>query len=111
MCCTDPTGSVMQSDGSAGNAEVHNAGEIWANTLWELYAALLKDSRYTLPRRRTDEELRHRGAEDHPGRADDAAARDALLAVASATDDQDFDLPAKAFAKHGMGYGAVVRSL
>ncbi|WP_020649021.1 M36 family metallopeptidase [Solimonas variicoloris] len=105
---TDLTGSVMYSDGSVGNAEVHNAGEIWANTLWELYAALLKDSRYTFAEAQDRMKSYVIAAlKITPVAPTMLEARDALLAVASATDDQDFDLFAKAFAKHGMGYGAV----
>lgn len=105
---TDLTGSVLYSDGSVGNAEVHNAGEIWANTLWELYASLLNDSRYTFAEAQDRMKSYVIAAlKITPVAPTMLEARDALLAVAAATDDQDFDLFANAFAKHGMGYGAV----
>ena len=95
-------------DGGAGasNSEVHNAGEIWANQMWECYAAILN---------------RHPFAEAQPrmkdiiiaglkGTTDDATfteARDAILAAAKAVDDCDYRACANAFAKRGSGPNAV----
>ncbi|MGH8445931.1 MAG: M36 family metallopeptidase [Solimonas sp.] len=105
---TDLTGAAVYSDGSVGNAEVHNTGEIWTNTLWDLYASLLNDDRYTFAQ--AQDRMKNyiiAALKITPVAPTMLEARDALLAVASATDDTDFDLFAKAFARHGMGYGAV----
>jgi large repetitive protein len=90
------------------NSEVHGAGEVWCNALWEVYAALLNDPRYSF------EEAQSRmmdyiiaGLKLTPVAPTFLEARDALLAAALASDVEDFKLMAKAFAKRGMGVGAV----
>lgn len=90
------------------NAEVHSTGEIWANVLWEVYAALLNDPRYGF------DEARARmmdyviaGLKMTPVSPTFLEARDGLLAAARATDPLDFERMAAAFAKRGMGGGAV----
>jgi hypothetical protein len=92
----------------ASNSEVHNAGEIWANTLWGFYVSLLNDSRYSF----TDAQKRFQqyviaGLKMTPFAPTFLEARDGILAAAKATDQADFELAAKAFAKMGMGVGAV----
>ncbi|HET8880973.1 MAG TPA: M36 family metallopeptidase, partial [Solimonas sp.] len=99
---------IAFGQGGTDNAEVHASGEIWANVLWEIYASLLNDERYTF------EQAQDR-MKDYviaalkltPSAPTFLEARDALLAVAATTDAGDFDLMAKAFAKRGMGVGAV----
>jgi large repetitive protein len=98
---------LFDADGGF-NSEVHNAGEVWATMLWECYAALLNDPRYTF-------EL----AQDRwktylvaaykltPASPTFLEARDALLAAAKATDEADHQLFWKAFAKRGAGAGAI----
>lgn len=89
------------------NAEVHNTGEIWCNVLWEIYAALLNDPRYSFAQ--AQERMKSyviAGLKMTPNAPTMLEARDALLAAARATDDGDFRLMATAFAKRGMGLNA-----
>jgi len=97
----DPTGT--------NNAEVHNTGEVWCSMLWECYAALLGDTG-----RLTFDEA-HQRMKDYlvagymltPNAPTFVEARDAILAAAVAADPADFALLAQAFAKRGLGTGAV----
>lgn len=91
----------------ASNAEVHSTGEIWCNTLWEAYAGFLNDGRYTFEQARTKvQEYIISGLKMTPSRPTLLQARDAILSAADASDDQDFQIWANAFAKRGMGLGA-----
>jgi hypothetical protein len=91
----------------ADNAEVHNTGEIWCTALWEVYASLLNDPRYTaLQARSRMQDYIIAGLKMTPVSPTMLEARDALLASARATDAGDFTLMASAFAKRGMGVGA-----
>ncbi|NGY03850.1 M36 family metallopeptidase [Solimonas terrae] len=99
---------IAFGQGGVDNAEVHNSGEIWANVLWEIYAALLNDPRYSFDQaqdRMKDYVIA--GLKMTPNAPTFLEARDALLAVAAVKDEGDFELMAKAFAKRGMGFGAV----
>jgi hypothetical protein len=102
--------SVPTAFGEAGteNSEVHNTGEVWATVLWECYAALLRDSRYSFDEAR-DRMARYLVAslKATPVSPTMLEARDALLAVAAARDLEDYALFWRAFAKRGMGMGAV----
>ncbi|MDP3859845.1 MAG: M36 family metallopeptidase [Stagnimonas sp.] len=92
----------------ASNSEVHNTGEIWANTLWEIYAALLNDPRYSFSQAQARmKSYVIAGLKMTPNAPTLLEARDGLLAAAYVTDAADFDLMATAFAKRGMGVGAV----
>jgi large repetitive protein len=100
------------ADGSF-NSEVHNTGEVWATMLWECYAALLRDTLGATPR------LSFQQAQDRmktyliaslkamPSFPTFTEARDALLAVALATDPADYVAFRIAFAKRGAGIHAV----
>jgi len=97
----------------SNNAEVHNTGEVWASMLWECYAALLRDTQGATPR------LTFQQAQDRmknylvasfkmtPVTPTFTEARDAVLAAAYAYDYNDGRLFAQAFAKRGIGVGAV----
>lgn len=104
------TAPVAFGQNGASNSEVHNTGEVWCNTLWEIYAALLNDPRYTFTQA---QELMKSyviaGLMMTPNAPTVLEARDALLAAARATDTTgaDFRLMATAFAKRGMGAGAI----
>jgi MYXO-CTERM domain-containing protein len=91
------------------NAEVHNEGEIWASMLWECYASLLKDSA-----RLTFAEAQRRmrgylvaGLKLTPANPTLVEARDALLAAIYAGDPADYTVCGAAFARRGLGSGAV----
>ena len=104
-----PTGVPLNAGGV--NSEVHNTGEIWCNTLWEIYASLLNDPRYTFLQAQ-DRMKRYviAGLKMTPNAPTLLEARNGLLAAAYATDKQDFALMAAAFAKRGMGVGAIAPS-
>ena len=96
--------------GQAGfrNSEVHNSGEVWCTMLWECYASLLNDPRYTFKAAQNRmKEYLVASLKITPPTPTFTAARDALLGVAAATDHDDFVLLSAAFAKRGMGVGAV----
>jgi hypothetical protein len=98
---------------SGNNAEVHAAGEVWAETLWECYASLLRDTLGATPR------LTFQQAQDRmksylvaslkmtPAEPTYLEARDAMLAAAYANDGVDYVEFWQAFAKRGMGVGAI----
>ncbi len=97
----------------ANNAEVHNAGEVWASMLWESYAALLRDTLGPAPRL-TFDEARDRmlgyivaAYKLTPNAPTLLEARDALFAAAYANDPVDFALFCQAFARRGAGIRAV----
>ncbi len=90
------------------NSQVHNTGTIWANTLWEFYVNLLNDPRYTFTQAR--ERMKDyviAGLKMTPNAPTLLEARDGVLAAALATNEADFGLAATAFAKRGMGAGAI----
>jgi len=110
---TTPGGAAIPlADNGLGNAEVHNAGEVWATMLWECYVALLRDTLGPAPRLRFDEArarmLRYLVASLRatPPNPTFLQARDALLAVARAGDPADEARLWQAFARRGAGEGA-----
>jgi hypothetical protein len=107
-----PSGPPVANNGAV-NAEVHNSGEVWANMLWECYASLLRDTQGVTPR------LTFQQAQDRmkmylvaslaltPSAPTFVEARDAVLAAAYATDSTDYLEFWAAFAKRGIGVGAI----
>lgn len=93
-------------DGS-NNSEVHATGEVWATMLWECYASLLRDPRYTFTQAQ-DRMKRYyiQALKATPVDPTLLEARDAVIAVAFASDEGDFQSFWKAFAKRGAGVGA-----
>lgn len=95
-------------NGGGDNAEVHNAGEVWAAAMWEVYVALQRADQGA---RRDFEAVRARmaryvvaGLAMAPDDGTPTETRDALLAVAS---DEDRPIMAAAFARRGFGSCAV----
>lgn len=95
----------------ANNSEVHAQGEIWAAMLWECYASLLND------RARLSFAEAQRRMKDYlvaslkltPVAPTMTEARDAVLAAVLASGSQeDFALFTAAFAKRGLGAGALI---
>ncbi|HWO18539.1 MAG TPA: M36 family metallopeptidase [Kofleriaceae bacterium] len=86
------------------NAEVHNAGEIWAQTMMEVYVALLKAGPSFDAARAKMARYVVAGLLMAPKDATPTETRDALVAVA-APEDQPIMLAA--FARRGMGSCAV----
>jgi large repetitive protein len=94
--------------GPAGgpNSEVHNAGEVWAQMMWEVYNVLI-DQHGVLDSRRRVSDYVVAGLLLTPPDATFTEQRDALLAAAGALDTDDMILMAAAFAGRGAGSCAV----
>lgn len=97
-------------DGGPGstNSEVHNAGEIWANMVWECYVGILNQPRHRF------EQARDRmqgyiigGMKMTPADATYTEARDAILSVVLASDFEDYKACSDGFARRGNGLNAV----
>ncbi|MCE9573865.1 MAG: M36 family metallopeptidase, partial [Deltaproteobacteria bacterium] len=98
-------------NGGGQNSEVHNAGEIWAEMLFEAYTALQRDAKGTS---RSFDDVRRAmadyvvgGLEMVPADATYTEQRDAILAVAAAANPADAGSMALAFARRGAGSCAV----
>lgn len=108
-----PTTAPMGSGGSTSNSEVHNAGEVWANMVWEGYAELLEDTLPPTPVRTFDEV--QRAMSDYivggmllaPANPTFTEQRDALLAAMSAINPPDAVRFAEQFAVRGAGTCAI----
>jgi MYXO-CTERM domain-containing protein len=108
LATTAPTANVGNP-----NSEAHNAGEVWAQTMFEAYAALLDTGAKATPPRGFDESKRRMadyvvaGMKATPPEATFTEQRDAVLSVVWASGHKDdFAAMAGAFAKRGMGVGA-----
>jgi hypothetical protein len=88
------------------NSQVHNSGEVWASMLWECYVALLRAHPFQEAQDRMKVYLTN-GYKLTPVAPTYTEARDAVLAVALANDPADFERLWAAFARRGMGVGAV----
>ena len=90
------------------NSEVHNTGEVWAVMLWECYVELLRDPRFTFDQARGRMKRYLVAAyKATPLAPTFTEARDGLLAVVVANDPADFVHFWDAFARRGLGRGAV----
>ena len=85
------------------NSEVHNAGEIWAATMWEAYVALQKAGTSFDDTRKKMAKYVVAGLLMMPPDASPTEARDSILAVINAASPADHDVVAAAFARRGMG--------
>ncbi len=90
----------------AMNPEVHGSGTVWATMLWECYAALLKNHDFATAQTRMKDYL-VASYKATPSSPTFVEARDAVLAVVEATSTSDYELFAAAFAKRGLGAGAI----
>jgi hypothetical protein len=88
------------------NSEVHNAGEIWAQMLWDVLNVLADEHGVVVARRRMTDYVVG-GLLLTPPNASHTEARDAILAAAAALDTDDMTLMAAAFAGRGIGSCAV----
>ena len=87
-------------------AEVHNTGEIWASMLWDCYASLLNAYSFTEAQQRMKDYL-VAAYKVTPAYPTFVEARDALLQVAAASNDADYQRFGAAFARRGLGVAAV----
>jgi len=91
----------------ASNAAVHQTGEIWANTLWEVYVGLINKPGNSFSEAQTQmKDYLVASLKLTPSQPTLLEARDALLAAALANDAEDFEIIRNAFAKRGMGANA-----
>ena len=89
----------------ANNSEVHNAGELWANMMWECYANLLNHHSFDV----AQDHMRSiiiGGFMNTPADATYTEARDAVLMAAKGISNDDFILCGNGFAKRGAGPNA-----
>jgi hypothetical protein len=110
---TLPMGAPLAPTG-ADMSEVHNVGEIWAETLFEAYANLLDLGKAATPPLSFDESKRRMadylvaGMKATPNEPTFVEQRDAILSTIYATKRMDdFTAIAKGFAKRGLGVAAV----
>jgi MYXO-CTERM domain-containing protein len=107
------TAPLAQGNAGGGNSEVHAAGEVWAEMLFEAYAALLKQTVGPNPPYTFDEARRRMtdyvvtGMRLAPADPTYTEQRDGVLAAAAAADLSDLSVLAQAFARRGAGTCAV----
>ena len=88
-------------------SEVHNVGEIWAETLFEAYTNVLKNEGTFAEKKRRFSTYLVAGMRNAPVEPTFTEQRDSILAAALATGHQaDFEAIAKGFQKRGLGAGA-----
>ncbi|NQZ79610.1 MAG: GlyGly-CTERM sorting domain-containing protein [Colwellia sp.] len=88
--------------------EVHSPGSIWGNMLWESFIGLVNDERHTFDQAKNlMKDYLVAGYKMMPIAPKFTEARDAILAAAFANDVEDHKVILAAFAKRGMGLGAV----
>ncbi|MCC2606679.1 M36 family metallopeptidase [Planctobacterium marinum] len=84
----------------------HGAGEMWAAVLWDVYASLLNMYEFDEAQSRMADYL-VAGYKATPIAPTYTEARDAILSVMLANSADDFNAAVTAFARRGMGFGAV----
>lgn len=100
-----PTSAPILVSGNP-NAQVHNSGEVWATMLWECYVSLLR----AYPFQEAQERMKFylvNGYKMTPVAPTFVEARNAILTAALANDPADFQRLGQAFARRGIGVGAV----
>ncbi|HUQ08617.1 MAG TPA: M36 family metallopeptidase, partial [Kofleriaceae bacterium] len=92
------------TSGGGPNSEVHNAGEVWATVMWEVYVALQKMPGADFVATR-DKMARYvvAGLSMAPPDGTFTEIRDAILAAAYAASPADHDAMAAAFGRRGLG--------
>ncbi|MCP3142014.1 myxosortase-dependent M36 family metallopeptidase [Pyxidicoccus sp. QH1ED-7-1] len=88
------------------NSQVHNSGEVWASMLWEGYVALLRAHPFQEAQDRMKSYVVN-GYKMTPVSPTYTEARDGVLAAAFANDPADHLRLWAAFARRGMGVGAI----
>jgi hypothetical protein len=100
------SGSTPPGLAPTNGGSPHAAGELWASSLWEVYVALLNAHGFQAGQDKMANYL-IAGYKMTPIAPTFTEARDAILANIIATDTDDFTLALAAFAKRGLGFGAV----
>jgi len=87
---------------------VHSPGSVWGNMLWESYVGLINDERHTFAEANSlMKDYLVAGYKMMPMAPTFTEARDAILSAAYANSMEDYQVILAAFAKRGMGLGAV----
>ena len=95
-------------DNIEDNAEVHASGNVWASMLWDAFVGLINDDRYDYADAKSMMmDYLVAGYKMTPNAPTFVEARDAILAAAFANDEDDYDTILAAFARRGLGWGAV----
>ncbi|MFT5163207.1 MAG: hypothetical protein ACI9FJ_001792 [Alteromonadaceae bacterium] len=95
-------------DNIEDNAAVHASGNVWSTMLWDVYVSLINDSRHTFAEARSHMmDYLVMGYKMTPNAPTFVEARDAILAAAYANDVEDYNVMLAAFAKRGIGLGAL----
>lgn len=90
------------------NPEVHGSGAVYANMLWGSFIAMVNDERHTFAEAKSlMKDYLVVSYKMMPMAPTFTEGRDALLAAAYANDQEDYKLILGAFARRGMGLGAV----
>ncbi len=100
-----PTGPPINPN-PFGNNEIHNAGEVWASMLWEVFVNLVAKHGHVDGEKRTLAYVIG-GLKLTPSRPTFVQARDGIIAAATAIDNSDLPEIKAGFAKRGIGKGAV----
>ncbi len=101
-----PAGVPRNTNVGGSASEVHNAGEVWSNMLWEMTASLMKTYGVEEGRTRAMQYVAD-GMKETPDAPTFGQARDGILTGANASHPEDVPLIWQAFAKRGIGEGAV----
>lgn len=101
-----PAGPLRNPNGGGPNNEVHNAGEVWCATLWEVFVNLVAAHGHTEGERRMLEYVVG-GLKLTPSRPTFTQARDGIVTAVSVLDAGDLPPVWAGFAKRGMGVTAV----
>ena len=99
-----PLPSSHPTSGGGPNSEVHNAGEVWAMAMWEVYIALQKmpGAEFVATREKMARYV-VAGLLMSPPDGTFTEIRDAILAAAYAASPADHDVMAAAFGRRGLG--------
>jgi len=88
--------------------EVHGSGAVYAAMLWDSFIAMVNDERHTFDEAKSlMKDYLVAGYKMMPMAPTFTEGRDALLAAAYANDQEDYKLILGAFARRGMGLGAI----
>ncbi|SDY98396.1 Fungalysin metallopeptidase (M36) [Amycolatopsis xylanica] len=101
-----PSGPLRNPNGGGPNNEVHNAGEVWCATLWEVFVNLVAKHGHAEAERRMLEYVIG-GLKLTPSRPTYTQARDGIISAVAALNAADLPEVWQGFAKRGMGTAAV----
>jgi hypothetical protein len=101
-----PVGPPRNPIGGGPNNEVHNAGEIWCATLWEVFVNLVAKHQHAEGERRMLLYVVN-GLKFTPSQPTFTQARDGIISAVTALDPGDLPDVWAGFAKRGMGRNAV----